>query len=60
MQRGYKADGGVMGNAAYVRGNRTLRILFGAFVKYFNFTISVSDVMNGVLKVGIKKNTSGM
>ena len=59
-QWGYKPIEGQSGNANYEKGNRTMRILFGAFIKYFKFTVSVSDEMDGVYKVGVNKYSSGM
>ncbi|MBS1634402.1 MAG: hypothetical protein JST26_00675 [Bacteroidetes bacterium] len=57
---GYKQENGVPGNASYSKGNRVMRILLGAFVKYFKVDVSVSDNMDGIYKVGVKSGTSGM
>ncbi len=48
------------GNAVYVKGSRVLRILFGAFVKYFKFFVAVSEDEDKSLKVTVTKQTSGM
>lgn len=57
---GYKVESGSPGNASYEKGNRTMRILFGAFVTYFKFTVVVSENSDGIIKVGVQKTTSGM
>ena len=57
---GYKVESGSPGNASYEKGNRVMRILFGAFVKYFKFTVVVSENNDGIIKVGVQKTTSGM
>lgn len=55
IAQGYSLTEGQVGNAVYERGNRFLRILLGAFIKYFKFSVSVS-----LGKVTVKKQTSGM
>jgi hypothetical protein len=57
---GYSIKEGRPGDAVYEKGNRWLRILFGAFVKYFKFGVRVEDGGNGSLKVRVHKLTSGM
>jgi len=59
LSSGYKMKQGQIGNASYVKGNRALRILFGAFVKYFKFNI-VTTLNSDEVKVEVKKDTSGM
>lgn len=56
----YKVESGSPGNASYEKGNRVMRILFGAFIKYFKFTVVVSENTDGIIKVGIQKTSSGM
>jgi len=41
-------EGNVM-NATYEKGNRTMRLLFGAFVKYYKISV---DVQNGKANIG--------
>jgi hypothetical protein len=60
VSSGYKMKEGQIGNATYVRGNRVLRILFGAFVKYFRFNLITSSNSSDEIKVEVKKETSGM
>jgi hypothetical protein len=57
---GYSIKEGKPGDAVYEKGNRVMRILFGAFVKYFKFGVRVEDAGNGSLKVRVHKLTSGM
>lgn len=52
--RGYKLKEGNISNGVYEKGDRTMRLLFGAFVKYFKFTINVSN-----MKVTLNSGTSG-
>jgi hypothetical protein len=56
---GYKQKSGMPGNGEYVKGNRTMRILLGAFHKYFKFSVSSSANGNDT-KVTIGKKSSGM
>ncbi|MCD6556525.1 MAG: hypothetical protein J7K64_04960 [Bacteroidales bacterium] len=60
LSSGYKMKEGKLGNATYVKGNRALRILFGAFVKYFKFNIETNSNNSDELKVEVKKATSEM
>ncbi len=60
LARSYKLIDGSIANGAYERGNRTMRILFGAFVKYFKFSISVSVAGPEELAVNVKRTTSGI
>jgi len=59
LSSGYKMKEGQVGKASYVKGNRVLRILFGAFVKYFKFHIETTKNSDAV-KVTVGKETSGM
>ena len=60
LSSGYKLKDGQFGNATYVKGNRALRILFGAFVKYYKFNIMTSSNSSDELKVEVEKESSGM
>jgi len=44
----------------FEKGNRTLRILFGAFCKYFKFRIVIEPYNADEVKVKIEKETTGM
>ncbi|HEX2899110.1 MAG TPA: hypothetical protein VHS96_05245 [Bacteroidia bacterium] len=57
---GYSLKEGKPGDGVYERGSRLMRILFGAFVKYFKFGVRIADAGNGTLKVRVDKQTSGM
>ena len=60
LNNGYKLVDGNPGNGMYERGSKTMRLLFGAFVKYFKFGISLSDQGNGTYQAWFKRETSGM
>ena len=57
---GYSIKSGDLGNRTYVKGNRVLRILLGAFYKYFECQVSVTDMGNDTARVNVRKTTSGM
>jgi hypothetical protein len=60
VKEGYSLTTGQPGNGVYERGNRVLRILFGAFVKYFKWTILTADAGEGITRVKMSRETSGM
>jgi hypothetical protein len=43
VNSGYKLVEGTIQRGVYEKGNRSMRILFGAFCKYFKFNISVEN-----------------
>jgi hypothetical protein len=57
---GYKVLQTYAGGALYEKGNYTMRILFGAFVKYFKFSVQITDGGNGLLNISVLRQTSGM
>ncbi len=57
--RGYSLKSGDPGNGTYVRGSRVLRLLLGAFYKYFLFEVSVFKDKEEV-RVEVKRETTGM
>jgi hypothetical protein len=56
---GYKMIEGQLGNATYEKGNRTMRLLFGAFVKYSKIHVAAS-AGGDVSKLTVDRKTSGM
>lgn len=60
VSAGYTVSQTHQGGAVYEKGNRVMRILFGAFVKYFKFAVQITDAGNGFLNVSVFKQTSGM
>lgn len=44
----------------FEKGNRTMRILFGAFCKYFKFKVIVQPHNEDEVKVSVVKETTGM
>jgi len=59
-QRNYKKVSEANGNYTFESGNRTMRILLGAFIKYFKFHLQVHKVADGMLEIKIIRATSGM
>lgn len=59
LSLGYKIKEGDPGNGIYEKGNRALRIIFGAFAKYYKFHIA-STLKSDELMVEVKRATSGM
>lgn len=56
--QGYRLEGGTPFNAVYGTGNDVLRILFGAFVKRYKFTVIVRQVPGG-MSLTFQKGMSG-
>jgi len=56
---GYKEAGIVNNRTIYEKGDRTMRILFGAFVKYYKFVLLV-EVDNEDVIANVMRATSGM
>ena len=52
--KGYQLVEGTVNDGVFEKGNRTMRILFGAFVKYFKFKVKVENA-----RVHISTGTSG-
>jgi hypothetical protein len=60
-QRGYELKEGNAVDGVYERGNRVMRLLLGAFHKYFKFGVRMEPAGDGsTVKVRIHKLTSGM
>lgn len=59
LASGYRLIIGEKGNGTYERGNKTMRILFGAFIKYFKFQV-LTYVDGPNYKVQVIKGSSGM
>lgn len=59
VAQGYKVLSENIENTVYEKGNRLMRILFGAFVKYFKWSIHISENENNQLEVFVKKETTG-
>lgn len=57
---GYVLVEGQANNATYEKGNRVMRILFGAFVKYFKFNRTITLNPDQTITVNFSKQTSGM
>ncbi|MBD8388819.1 hypothetical protein [Dysgonomonas sp. BGC7] len=48
-----------LGNGVFEKGSRTMRLLFGAFCKYFKFQIAIDSNNPELLKLEIKKASTG-
>lgn len=49
-----------LGQGIYEKGNRTMRILFGGFCKYYKFKLSVDATDPANIKVRVLNGSSGM
>lgn len=49
-----------LGGGLYERGSHMMRLLLGAFHKYFKFQVSVDASDPNNIKVGVRKANSGM
>lgn len=56
---GYKLIEGQVGNGTYEKGNRTMRVLFGAFVKYSKIHVA-SKSQDEIAQLVVDRKTSGM
>ncbi len=60
LSDGYRMIIGNPGNAVYEKGNKTMRVWFGAFVKYYKFKFLTFSDDSGNIKVQVVKDSSGM
>ncbi|MCX2583409.1 MULTISPECIES: hypothetical protein [unclassified Pedobacter] len=58
--QGYKVINQQFGNLILEKGNRTMRILFGAFVKYFKFSVTITQTAEDELTVNVFQQSSGI
>lgn len=59
LGEGYKREQGSPENAVYGIGNKTMRILFGAFVKRYTFNVIIKEE-NSQTKLELIKGMSGV
>jgi len=57
--QGYKVKSDAPDNKVFKKGNKTMRILFGAFAKYYQFSVATKSQDN-VIGVQLLKDSSGM
>ena len=57
---GYMIKTGDLGNRTYSKGNRIVRLLLGAFYKYFEFHVGIRAVDENTVRMSVTKTTSGM
>lgn len=60
ISSGYRLTVGSPGEGQYEKGNRTMRILFGAFSKYFKFFLQIVEESDQTITVSFGTQTSGM
>lgn len=60
LKDGYILNEGTTGEGVYTKGNRAMRILFGAFVKYYKFNIKTESSSEDEVKLTVVKSSSGM
>ncbi|GGE51189.1 hypothetical protein EV200_102132 [Pedobacter psychrotolerans] len=58
--QGYKVIDQQFGNLILEKGNRTTRLLLGAFVKYFKFSVTMTQNTENELTVNVFQQSSGM
>ena len=51
---------GPIGDRTYTKGNRILRLMLGAFYKYFEFNVDVKDQDDKTVIAAIRKSSSGV
>ncbi len=56
LSLGYKH----LGQGSFEKGSRIMRLLFGAFCKYFKFRVIIEDYNSGEVKVTVSKDTTGI
>jgi len=49
-----------LGMGVFEKGSRTMRLLFGAFCKYFKFQVMIDSSNPELLKLEIRKATTGI
>ncbi|MBB4037524.1 hypothetical protein GGR21_003441 [Dysgonomonas hofstadii] len=49
-----------LGSGVFEKGSRVMRLLFGAFCKYFKFRISIDSSDSRLIKLQISKATTGL
>jgi hypothetical protein len=59
VKQGYKLKNGQPGNGEYEKGNRIMRLLFGAFVKYFKFFVKLKQAEDQSIELLVTKTSSG-
>lgn len=60
VSQGYKMAGGQNGQVVYEKGNRVLRLLLGAFVKYSKVGIQTIVTAPNEVKCELRSQSSGM
>ncbi|WP_343486925.1 hypothetical protein [Allomuricauda sp. d1] len=60
VSEAYRLVEGDKGNGVYEKGDRTLRLLLGAFYKYFKFRTHIEFNGKGDAKLSLIKATSGV
>jgi len=58
--QGYKVTDQQFGNLVLEKGNRVMRILFGAFVSYYKFSVTTAQTAENELTVNVFQQSSGM
>ena len=57
LSEGYRIDGGGLGDAMFVKGDSTMRMLFGAFVKFYKLRVVTSKNDDGQCLVDLRDAT---
>ena len=59
-QQGYQVTNDQFGNLILEKGSRIKRLLLGAFVTYFKFSVTMAPGVNNELTINIFQQSSGM
>lgn len=51
---------GALGDRTYTKGNRVLRLMLGAFYKYFEFNVDVKEQEDKTVMAAIRKSSTGV
>ena len=60
ISQGYKLAGGLNGQRIYEKGNRVLRLLLGAMIKYYKVGVQTTATAPNEVTCEIRSQSSGM
>jgi hypothetical protein len=57
---GYTKKSNGLNSTTYTKGSRFMRLLFGAFSKYFKFIVALRPIDESTIELSVSKDSSGM
>lgn len=60
LSSGYVKQVNGPNSVTYTKGSRFLRLMFGAFCKYFKFIVAIRPVDDNTVEVSVSKDSSGL